>query len=77
MSKHTLGPWLVVNGDVHSESGWEICASGDWGGIITEDDARLIAAAPRLYDALIKLSKGNRSPSVLEIAREALKGLES
>lgn len=49
--KHTPGPWHV--GDIHSD-GHTMVTSAD--GLVADfihaDDARLIAAAPELYDAL-------------------------
>lgn len=50
----TPGPWKTVNvpATVINEQGWIICDSGDWGGGIDQDDARLIAAAPELLAAL-------------------------
>ena len=54
MSKHTPGPWLNLSHGIFSRAGQEICdspasdsAKGYW-----EANARLIAAAPVLLEAL-------------------------
>ena len=61
MSKHTPGPWIVyefVDGyDIRSpEAECWVAMSSDpeavWGAIGREEDARLIAAAPELLEAL-------------------------
>lgn len=54
----TPGPWRAAGDAVITADGrWEICASGDWGGIISDANARLIAAAPDLLEALKKVTK--------------------
>jgi hypothetical protein len=42
----------------------------------SDEEWSLITAAPIMYEALLKLSKGNRSPGVLEIARTAIKDIK-
>lgn len=50
---HTKGPWKAKLGAVMTEDeNWLICDSGDWGGVISDPDAQLIAAAPDLLEAL-------------------------
>jgi len=56
MSKHTPGPWEVKSPandsrafDVYAQGGHLKMHHGHWGG---EADARLIAAAPELFQAL-------------------------
>jgi hypothetical protein len=47
-TKHTPGPWTNINGtNVRSADGTTVCK-----GILTESNARLIAAAPDLLAAL-------------------------
>ena len=71
MSKHTPGPWTAIakrNPDPSEGTHWIQCklgALGYWRGhkqdhddskwILNEADARLIAAAPEMYEALIAL----------------------
>jgi len=61
MSKHTPGPWAVdelVDGyNIHAPaSDCFVATASDpemvWGAIGREEDARLIAAAPELFEAL-------------------------
>ena len=77
MSKHTPGPWHVIDGGPHwncpeiknfqvregckSERGYDVAWS-DAGELVVEHvyeeaDARLIAAAPELLEALIEAEK--------------------
>lgn len=66
VASYTPGPWLltqlhtpsdeygnwyhrIVAGEGHSKDGFSIC------GIIRPEDARLIAAAPELYESLYRL----------------------
>ncbi len=53
MSKHTPGPWSYLprhicesEPEVRAPDGWLICCTA------SDDDARLIAAAPRILDVL-------------------------
>lgn len=64
MSKHTPGPWIadqLVDGyDIHAaETRFRVATASDpemvWGAIGREEDARLIAAAPELLEALEKI----------------------
>jgi hypothetical protein len=66
MSKHTPGPWVVyelIDGyDIRSPEAecWVATASDPeavWGAIGREEDARLIAAAPDLLEALVDFIK--------------------
>lgn len=57
-SKHTPGPWRANNRDKTSKQGWEVLAENKaitgWGSVqTTEANARLIAAAPELLEALV------------------------
>lgn len=63
MSKHTLGPWQYRRSSTSSTDYYEIMPAGELGGwkdgrylsvsgAIDEHDARLIAAAPELLEAL-------------------------
>ena len=61
MSRHTPGPWVVeslVDGyDIHApQAGCFIATTSDpemvWGAVTRKDDARLVAAAPELLEAL-------------------------
>ena len=56
MSKHTPGPWVVCGDRAHtrvvSHEGMVICSDQDYPATITDEDARLIAAAPDLLHAL-------------------------
>jgi len=63
---HTPGPWVVeslVDGyDIHApESGCFVATTSDpemiWGAVTRKGDARLIAAAPELLEALENLLK--------------------
>jgi len=65
MNKHTPGPWVVdqlVDGyDIHaSEARCHVATASDpemvWGAIGREEDARLIAAAPELLEALKQIA---------------------
>lgn len=54
-TKHTPRSWQVdaLHGVVKTDKGeWVICGEGDWVGTISEANARLIAAAPELLEAL-------------------------
>ncbi|HHQ2810296.1 TPA: hypothetical protein ACSPM7_005438 [Pseudomonas aeruginosa] len=58
MSKHTPGPWVALKAEqsVHEQDYYiasERGVVGYW--VLTEADARLIAAAPELLDALVNL----------------------
>ncbi|WP_180705361.1 hypothetical protein [Pseudomonas aeruginosa] len=70
MSKHTPGPWVALKAEqaVHEQDYYiasERGVVGYWKGgkswhdddkwVLTEADARLIAAAPELLDALVNL----------------------
>jgi hypothetical protein len=75
MSGHTPGPWKLYH--------WN-----GWGGAArNEADARLIAAARKMYEALKKIAHPRDVPGIspwpedamgqlVEIAEEALEGLE-
>lgn len=57
MSKHTIGPWTATRDpNAIMADDWCIGAQGqiDSVAVCSERDARLIAAAPELLDALIK-----------------------
>jgi len=55
-TKHTPGPWEVVHhGNGTGSREWAVCPKGSLQGIaiwLTEADARLMAAAPDLLEAL-------------------------
>ena len=86
MSKHTPGPWIVyefVDGyDIRApEAECYVATASDpeavWGAIGREEDARLIAAAPELLEALENLLKvhegeGGTQHNAADIARAAI-----
>jgi len=86
MSKHTPGPWIVyefVDGyEIRSPEAecWVATASDPeavWGAIGREEDARLIAAAPELLEALENLLKvhegeGGTQYNAADMARAAI-----
>jgi hypothetical protein len=54
MSKHTPGPWHAVEGTVFKDYGdkaYPVASVESWGED-TDHNARLIAAAPMMYEAL-------------------------
>ena len=71
MNTHTPGPW-EVGYYIHNERGWFVKATSDsipiCGGqyvsAATKANARLIAAAPDLLSALIRLREWVRRPGV-------------
>jgi hypothetical protein len=87
MSEHTPGPWFAQES---IRDGWYICArnvehivvdshdvGGFYGAIIKDADARLIAAAPELLEALENLLKvhegeGGTQRHAGDIARAAI-----
>jgi len=83
MSKHTPGPWEVVElvdgYDIRCpESRCRIATASDpeaaWGAIGREEDACLIAAAPELLEALvdfIKLFGADDDPMLIELLNKA------
>ena len=86
MSKHTPGPWIVyefVDGyDIRApEAECYVATASDpeavWGAIGREEDARLIAAAPELLEALENLLKvhegeGGTQHNAADMARAAI-----
>lgn len=59
MSKHTPGPWVNSNGTVHKKSGGWVANCDGHNGSGCEQcnaNANLIAAAPEMYEALIRLN---------------------
>ena len=81
MNKHTPGPWVTTPEPNGKEWGvdagpWGICICADAPGKGTaEDNARLIAAAPDLLDALKQIkSNANmyHAETISEIARAAI-----
>jgi len=86
MSKHTPGPWVVyelIDGyDIRSPEAecWVATASDPeavWGAIGREEDARLIAAAPEMLEALENLlkvheGKDGTQHNAADIARAAI-----
>lgn len=60
-SQHTPGPWKVSQNVtrhvIGPEGGVVACAELTWTNEITEANARLIAAAPELLEALISLER--------------------
>ena len=77
MSKHTPGPW-VAQPDPHSNPGeWVIgIANGpvDYVAVCSERDARLIAAAPELLEALTKMVE--RISYYAELKEEGIPNIE-
>lgn len=54
MRKHTPGPWYVIGAEVFKDIGdqrWAVAVAHDWSED-TAENARLIAAAPALLEAL-------------------------
>ena len=64
MSKHTPGPWKITHSEVN---GYRVSDSTGWGVAVVlkdtndEANARLIAAAPQMLEALELLSEAVRS----------------
>ena len=90
MSKSTPGPWEAITNRPHEEHKWMI-ANRSWSNwpIATEmkkEDARLIAAAPELLDALRRLYDAgldhdlarsrNGCADVMELASSAIRKAE-
>ena len=86
MSKHTPGPWIIyefVDGyEIRApEAECYVATASDpeavWGAIGREEDARLIAAAPELLEALENLLKvhegeGGTQHNAADMARAAI-----
>lgn len=82
MSKHTKGPWIVEPGvhgaRIHTADGEDMVAEG----ICNASDARLVAAAPELLEALRRIAYEPFGPSdatheqvldaITELARAAI-----
>lgn len=83
MSKHTPGPWkwwpdcCRVGGMVTAETGQHIAAPAHLGHDVdmTGANARLIAAAPNLYEALKEAERIFRKPPTLSSAKEEIRAL--
>ena len=83
--KHTPGPWKTSHGrrgaasQVHSALGSVICgiiyATSKEGGDM-KANARLIAAAPDLLEALDKIERETIDKKIQEIARKAIQKAE-
>ena len=69
--KHTPGPWvpqcnmlggLILNHKVYSQEGYPVAALAGlgWSEETLFANARLIAAAPELYDALVSIVRGTK-----------------
>ena len=89
MSKHTLGPWYYLNKvDMREGDDWEIFFNSNISGInyliaekiSTQANARLIAAAPDLLEALKDmvryLDNNGKETDVSELARYAIRKAE-
>ena len=86
MSKHTPGPWQYRRSSTSSTDYYEIMPAGELGGwkdgrylsvsgAIDEHDARLIAAAPELLEALKSIAEfWNRDHNEKAISRARLVG---
>lgn len=78
MGKHTPGPWYREGKRIRGDYGFVIEASGEL--IISNADARLIAAAPSMLEALKLVSEfgcdchdePERSPCMVCVANEAI-----
>ena len=80
MSKHTPGPWCVVSEGMASPkvvdaNGLGICHT-TYAPTGAEANARLIAAAPLLYEALQELCDTLGECGMTEKARAAIKAVE-
>lgn len=85
-TKHTPGPWIVRNPTTGKESAWgrgrgkyevgpkgKECAAWIRGGRKTADaNANLIAAAPKMAEALETIMQISNDPGVIKIAEKAL-----
>lgn len=88
MSKHTPGPWVALKAEqaVHEQDYYiasERGVVGYWKGgkswhdddkwVLTEADARLMAASPELLEALVALVECEQTtPALWEAARSAI-----
>lgn len=81
MSKFTPGPWRAIGIPTGEFQGnWDIVANDEstalatvWNSFSTDDpNARLIAAAPTLYEACLAAVKGIGAPIMHSLAQDAL-----
>lgn len=65
MSKHAPGPWKVTSGlygpNIESEDGYAIAHMINGEGSDYKANARLIAAAPRMYELLSNIYQAQRN----------------
>lgn len=52
MSKHTPGPWAEIEGAIYALGGKVAQPCDGWGAATEEANARLIASAPEMLEAL-------------------------
>ena len=76
-TRHTPGPWAADNGIIRRADGCGIAImtnvqSDDELGPEREADARLIAAAPELLEALKRVSGFSVTPDDINSARDAI-----
>lgn len=79
-TKFTAGPWQINAGEVVVAGSRQVVATVKWGDCWHDDvddaNARLIAAAPELYEALNAIMQPNHTPdtydSAYALARAAL-----
>lgn len=67
MSEHTPGPWTVSHAKQEDGGCSIVSATGTVAWHVSEDDARLIAAAPELLDALAGVLQWMPPPCDAEI----------
>ena len=73
MSGHTAGPWRVNPGAGEVRGGdWNVIVAD----VASDADARLIAAAPDLLDAVVRLldavARGDHKAKAIDAARAAI-----
>ena len=77
-TKHTPGPWEVTgSGDIVTSNGIVIAWTNVLGGMEEEANARLIAAAPDLFDALLTLTTVVRERVTLDATSPEIRAAES
>lgn len=76
-TKHTLGPWVARKMQIHSARGtWVATVKQGRADAIEAADARLIAAAPDLLEALEALV-GSLEPMIVTLANGTFNAVET
>ena len=57
MSKHTKGPWKVINGDLKNKKIYQVIGPVTAKKELSPEDVALISAAPELLEALVLATK--------------------